>query len=233
MTDDELLTVHVPDDAGRWADGLERILRRIPPRWGRWMSVGPGWYPIIVALDAHLATIDPDYVVHQVKEKFGGLRYYYEPSRPACCERFAVAHPRPAHDAHDTSHWDRARQRHVESAEHKAASAEASARRHLMDEAIGRAETFAEATCDETGNLGVMMSSGRWLQTLDPATAPVNVRMLAPSRWFGKPPETAEDWASQVEYYEHQAQRWFTVARHLRTALLDQRSPEAPSANVE
>jgi hypothetical protein len=37
----------------------------------------PGWYPILVGLDQALAAIDPDYLVYQVKEKFGGLRYYY------------------------------------------------------------------------------------------------------------------------------------------------------------
>ena len=82
-----LNSLHVPEDAGEWADGLERILRRIPDGWGRWIDVGKGWYPIIVALDAHLATIDPGYAVHQVKEKFGDLRYYYSGSGRECCRR--------------------------------------------------------------------------------------------------------------------------------------------------
>lgn len=45
-----------------------------------WRSVdcGPGWYRIILKLDAHLKNIDPGYRVVQVKEKFGGLRYYTE-----------------------------------------------------------------------------------------------------------------------------------------------------------
>lgn len=30
-------------------------------------------------LNDRLAAIDPDYVVHQVKEKFGALRYYCAP----------------------------------------------------------------------------------------------------------------------------------------------------------
>jgi len=72
--------LHVPEDAGELAPALELILRRIPDGWGRWVTMSRGWYPIIVALDRRLAELDEDYVVHQVKEKFGGLRYYFEPS---------------------------------------------------------------------------------------------------------------------------------------------------------
>lgn len=72
--------LHIPDDAGPYAQSLERILRRIPDGWGRWISLDAGWYPIVVALDERLAGIDPDYVVHQVKEKFGTLRYHCTPS---------------------------------------------------------------------------------------------------------------------------------------------------------
>lgn len=72
--------VHVPPDAGPYAAALERILRRIPNGWGRWISHDAGWYPIVVACDERLAAIDPDYVVHQIKEKFGTLRYYCAPS---------------------------------------------------------------------------------------------------------------------------------------------------------
>lgn len=67
--------IEVPEDAGEYADALAAILRRIPKRWGR-LSVDRGWYPILARLDAQLAALDPDYEVHQVKEKFGGLRYY-------------------------------------------------------------------------------------------------------------------------------------------------------------
>ncbi|MES3636389.1 hypothetical protein Q9Q75_12785 [Mycobacterium intracellulare] len=72
-------TLCVPPEAGRYADALERILRRIPDGWGRWVSHDAGWYPIVANLDERLAAIDPDYVVHQVKEKFGALRYYCAP----------------------------------------------------------------------------------------------------------------------------------------------------------
>lgn len=83
--------LHIPLDAGPYADALEQILRRIPDGWGRWISHDAGWYPIVTGLDKQLAAIDPHYTVHQVKEKFGTLRYYAEPSgepTPARWESF-------------------------------------------------------------------------------------------------------------------------------------------------
>jgi len=40
------------------------------------MGVGPGWSDIIQDLHKALAGEHPDYVIHQVKEKFGTLRFY-------------------------------------------------------------------------------------------------------------------------------------------------------------
>lgn len=69
-------SLHVPEDAGELTDALTRLLLRIPDGWGRWISCSRGWYPLIVRLDAQLAALDPGYTVHQVKEKFGELRFY-------------------------------------------------------------------------------------------------------------------------------------------------------------
>lgn len=69
--------LHVPDDAGEFEEDLRAIMMRIPDGWGRWVSCSAGWYPIVVQLDRDLAAIDPDYALKQVKEKFGGLRYYF------------------------------------------------------------------------------------------------------------------------------------------------------------
>lgn len=77
---------HIPSDAGPYTEALERILRRIPDGWGRWINHDAGWYPIVATLDERLAAIDPDYVVHQVKEKFGTLRYYCAPSDDSSTE---------------------------------------------------------------------------------------------------------------------------------------------------
>lgn len=66
----------VPEDAGRYRDSLVMILQRIPDWRPRFLSCGPGWYPLIARLHADLADLDIDYEVHQVKEKYGALRYY-------------------------------------------------------------------------------------------------------------------------------------------------------------
>jgi hypothetical protein len=39
-------------------------------------GVGPGWSDIVYDLHKKLLQENPDYVIHQVKEKFAGLRYY-------------------------------------------------------------------------------------------------------------------------------------------------------------
>lgn len=66
----------IPEDAGEYRAALAGILLRITDDGNRYISVGPGWYRLIVDLDAQLAAIDPDYPLIQVKQKFGGLRYY-------------------------------------------------------------------------------------------------------------------------------------------------------------
>lgn len=69
--------IHMPDDAGEYEAGFRAIMFRIPDGWGRWISCSRGWYSIVIELDQALAAIDPDYEVHQCKEKLGGLRYYF------------------------------------------------------------------------------------------------------------------------------------------------------------
>ena len=73
-----LNTPHLPEDAGEYAEGLSAILNRIPKGWGKWIDCGKGWYPLVVETDQKLAALDPGYEVHQIKEKFGGLRYYHQ-----------------------------------------------------------------------------------------------------------------------------------------------------------
>ena len=84
--------LHVPPDAGSYAPALEQILRRIPDGWGRWISHDAGWYQIVIAVDQRLAAIDPDYVVHQVKEKYGTLCYYCAPSGEPSPESWDTFH---------------------------------------------------------------------------------------------------------------------------------------------
>ena len=71
-------TPHVPGDAGEYRERLAVMLARIPDGWDRWISCSRGWYPIICELDEQLVRLFPAYRIHQVKEKFAGLRYYWE-----------------------------------------------------------------------------------------------------------------------------------------------------------
>ena len=81
-----------PADAGEYADDLMAILLRIDPAYGRVLQIGAGWYPIIIELNDALAAIDPSYQIHQVKEKFGGLRYYVRLSSQLPDEQSERAH---------------------------------------------------------------------------------------------------------------------------------------------
>lgn len=51
-------------------------------------QVGEGWHQIIRDLEAQLNELDPNYTLQQVKEKFGGLRYYAQITDPAGFTRF-------------------------------------------------------------------------------------------------------------------------------------------------
>jgi len=39
-------------------------------------GISKGWMPLVDELDNALAELHPDYVIDQIKEKFGSLRYY-------------------------------------------------------------------------------------------------------------------------------------------------------------
>lgn len=59
---------------------FEQIFSRIDPTFGRTIDCDSGWWEMIVHCDRELSQIDPSYSILQIKEKFGGLRYYYRPS---------------------------------------------------------------------------------------------------------------------------------------------------------
>lgn len=48
--------------------------RDTPAEW--WFECDEGWAPLIAELEAKLGGLSPDYTISQVKEKFGGLRFY-------------------------------------------------------------------------------------------------------------------------------------------------------------
>ena len=56
----------------------EAIRDRVDPNDPCWSYVPDGWREIVVKLDTELRAVDPDYTLAQVKEKFGGLRYYVD-----------------------------------------------------------------------------------------------------------------------------------------------------------
>ncbi len=56
----------------------KKLLDRIDPSYGKWISCDKGWYRILEELDAKLEYLYPEYRIAQVKEKFGTLRFYTE-----------------------------------------------------------------------------------------------------------------------------------------------------------
>ena len=63
------------------AEHIENLKSRIDPEM-RWSHIDceSGWYRLIVDCDKELLSLDPHYVPVQIKQKFGGLRYYYNTS---------------------------------------------------------------------------------------------------------------------------------------------------------
>ena len=51
---------------------------RFAEGWIPELAVYEAWIPYIEKMDAELEALIPGYEVHQVKDKFGGLRYYFE-----------------------------------------------------------------------------------------------------------------------------------------------------------
>ena len=66
---------------------IEALKKKISPPYGQYVTVGEGWYQIIVDCDEELTAIDPLYSVLQIKEKFGHLRYYMSPSNDTTAEQ--------------------------------------------------------------------------------------------------------------------------------------------------
>lgn len=62
-------------DAPERLEKMKPVLDRIPVEWGKYLPE-IGWDDLLLELDAKLAEIDPDYIIHQAKQKFGELRVY-------------------------------------------------------------------------------------------------------------------------------------------------------------
>lgn len=178
MTEEELIawrdTPHMPKDVpDELLLGMADILDRIPRGWGKWISLDAGWYPLIVDLNSKLAALDPDYEIHQVKEKFGTLRFYFGLSYvadPECCTAWDAANPRPrtswaSEDPQKSVYmeawdvWSASADLHNDSEEHRAAMTErepAREARHAvykqMQDITDWYEHLSAVTCEVCGN---------------------------------------------------------------------------------
>lgn len=164
------------------------VLNRIPPGWGKWLSLDSGWYSIIVQLNKELTELDPDYEVHQVKEKFGSLRYYFglsELPRSACCVEWSTENPPPPRSSwrsedprsqeylDEYAVWADAHERHHGNEKHQAlyeAQEPLREARHelylQMQKLVDEAERVSIFTCELCGLSGSMFIRGDWLKTL-------------------------------------------------------------------
>ena len=60
---------------------IEALKEKFVPEYYKSIDVDEGWYQIVVNCDKELIKIDPNYQIFQIKQKFGGLRYYFHPSQ--------------------------------------------------------------------------------------------------------------------------------------------------------
>lgn len=204
--------IYVPQDAGDYAEDLKKILSRIPPRWGRWISCDKGWYPLVIELDQKLAEIAPDYTLHQVKEKFGTLRYYtgFPDLQPQCCIDLEAEQPvegpinprwrlkdqtRTAEEQYALDKWFyEIRLPHFETSEHieqdEALEPERQRRRELsekMEEIIREYEDLSAKTCELCESDAELLARKYWYKTLCPTCAEKDGYMPIPEEEVALP----------------------------------------------
>lgn len=177
-----LNAVHVPKDAGELAEALTAMLLRIPDGWGRWISCDRGWYPLVVELDEKVRALLPSYVILQIKEKYGGLRYYWEPGEAV----HDANDPEPSTPARDgrEAEWERWRADHeawcerldayLQMPEGQRRSADLQRRIKLARQLVDAAEARAGVTCELCGAAGRLHCTSPhvpWYKTLCPGCA--------------------------------------------------------------
>lgn len=59
---------------------IKELSKRIEPNYIPTIDVDEGWYELVLSCHQEILAVDPHYKLLQIKEKFGGLRYYVEPS---------------------------------------------------------------------------------------------------------------------------------------------------------
>jgi len=194
-----LNSYHIPEDAGEFREGLSNILKRIPLNWGRWISCDKGWYPLLVELDGKLSEICSDYEIHQVKEKYATLRYYFEiPNpEPQCIIDAEASRPAPGainpkymrmnetrtlDQQYQLSEWFHTKYMPIfDSEEYKKQMEDLEPERlrrqdlyRQMNEIVGEYEDISSRTCEICSESGSIHNQGYWLKTLCPTCAEEN-----------------------------------------------------------
>lgn len=59
---------------------IQQLAKKIKPPYRSTIEVDKGWHGLILDCDKELTAIDAKYTILQIKQKFGGLRYYMTPS---------------------------------------------------------------------------------------------------------------------------------------------------------
>jgi hypothetical protein len=68
----------------------ENIFRSFAKGWIKEIACDKGWLELIADCHSELLSIDPNYKILQIKEKFGTLRFYAEPSTTEHFEKFRL-----------------------------------------------------------------------------------------------------------------------------------------------
>lgn len=64
------------------------IFRRFGDKWIKQIECDDGWLNLVYECHEKLLSIDPNYTIFQIKQKFGTLRYYAEPSQLKLAQQF-------------------------------------------------------------------------------------------------------------------------------------------------
>jgi len=170
---------------------IQRIADRIPERWGRWISCESGWWPLLIELNEKLEQIAPDYEIHQVKEKFGTLRYYVglPDLKSQCCidieatrtvegpvnpRYLRMGEERTIHEQYALDKWFyEIFMPHFDTDEHEAGQEALEPEREKrrvkseqMQEIIDAYEDRSAITCELCGSAAEMKVRGYWYRTL-------------------------------------------------------------------
>ncbi len=142
---------------------LEPIINRFAKGWGATLDIGVGWWPIVIALDEQIAKQAPDYQIHQIKEKFGGLRYYWEPNFDYEWSEDNQPPEPPDNDDYNGKEW----QQHDEDVQTweqqdkiQAIYAEYNKKAQKAHEYEKAAEYLCAVTCEKCGGPGELQSPG-------------------------------------------------------------------------